>query len=327
LTDLVLVTGATGFVGTALCRALLDSGFNVRALHRASSTLKNLAGLPVEYFQGDILDLASMRAACVGTRWVFHAASQSDYWRNPDAVKRSAIEGTSNIANAALAAGVEKFVFTSSLSAMGIPVDDELLTESHTFNLPEEKFPYGAAKRQAELALLGFVEKGLDAVIVNPALILGPGDLNRITGSMVVEAARGWGFFYLDGGANYIHIEDVARGHLAAARLGEHGKRYILGGENISHQEAFTVLTQVVGRRPPWLKIPNWVVPPAAWLIDRLSGLIKLPFDANQLRISRRYIYCDIEPAQRKLQLDAPISFRQAVEDTYKWYLREGVIE
>ncbi len=227
---------------------------------------------------------------------------------------------------ASLAVGVERMIFTSSLAAMGIPSEGELLTEDHIFSLPEEQFPYGAAKHQAELTLQELIDQGLDAVIVNPTIILGPGDINQISGSMVVEAARGWGFFYTGGGVNYVHIEDVAQGHIAAARRGETGKRYILGGENLSHQEAFTILNETVGRGKPWLKIPGWVIPPVAGLIDHLPSWLNLPFDGNQLRISRHYLYCNIHPAREALMLNEPRSFRQAVEDTYRWYFQEGIL-
>ncbi len=327
MTDLALVTGATGFVGSALCRTLLDSDIKVRALHRSSSNLKQLQDLPVTFFQGDILDAGRMAQACEGVRWVFHAASESAYWRNPGAVRSSAVEGTRNLAEAALDAGCERLILTSSLAALGVPEGDELLTEDHSFNLPEDRFPYGAAKYHAEQVLMQVVEHGLDAVIVNPSLILGPGDVNAITGSMVIEAARGLGFFYLDGGFNYVHIDDVARGHLAALRQGKRGKRYILGGQNLSHYQAFSILAEVVGRRTPWLKIPNWILNPAAWLIDRVGGFVKLPFNTDQMRMSKHFLYCDIGPARRELGLAEPIPFRQAVEDTYRWYIDEGMLD
>lgn len=326
MTDLALVTGATGFVGSALCRTLLDSGLRVRALHRSTSNLTNLEGLPIELFEGDILDRESMDRACHQVHWVFHTASQSDYWRNPETVRQTAIDGTRNVGGAALNAGVERLVFTSSLAAMGIPSKGELLTEEHHFNLPEAYFPYGAAKHQAELALQQLVSQGLDAVIVNPTIILGPWDINQISGSMVTEAARGWGFFYTAGGLNYVHIQDVARGHLAAARLGVKGARYILGGDNLSYEEAFTILNDVVGRGRPWLKIPGWIIPPVAWLIDHLPRRLGLPLNGSQLRISRHYLYCDINHARNTLKLEAPRPFRQAVEDAYHWYIQEGIL-
>ncbi len=326
MTDLALVTGASGFVGSALCQALLDSGVRVRALHRTSSDLSNLKELAVEYCEGDILDRQSMDRACHQARWVYHAASQSAYWRNPRSVKQTAINGTRNVAEAALDAGVERLIFTSSLAAMGIPLGAELLTEQHHFNLPEVLFPYGAAKHQAEQVIQQSVAQGLDAVIVNPTIILGPGDINQISGSMVVEAARGWSFFYTDGGANYVHILDVAEGHLAAARLGKKGARYIVGGENVSYKEAFTRLSELVGRKRPWLKIPNWIIPPAAKLMELLPPGTNLPFDKSQLLLSRHHLYCDIQPARDALELNPPRSFRQAAEDTYRWYQEQGML-
>ena len=326
MTDIALVTGATGFVGSALCRALLDSGVPVRALHRPNSSLINLEGLSVAFIEGDILNREAMKVACTDVRWVFHAASQSAYWRDPGSVKQTAVEGTRIVAEAAFGAGVERLVFTSSLIAMGLPAAGELLTEEHSFNLPESHFPYGAAKRQAELALLEYVDQGLDAVIVNPSIILGAGDVNRISGSMVTEAARGWGFFYLDGGSNYIHIDDAAQGHLAAARYGRPGQRYILGGENLSHHEAFSLLTQVVGRRPPWLKLPAWIIPPAAWLVDRLPRWVSLPFDSNQLRMSCHYIYCDTSKARNELKFEPRRTFQQAAEEAFRWYVHNGML-
>jgi dihydroflavonol-4-reductase len=222
---------------------------------------------------------------------------------------------------------VERFIFTSSLSAMGIPEKNELLTEAHEFNLSPEMFPYGAAKYAAEKIVREKVAQGLDAVILNPSLVLGPGDLNQITGSMVVEAARGWGFFYVSGGANYVHISDVARGHVAAALHGEKGQRYILGGENISHKDAFTTLTEIVGRRPPWLHIPDWLVRVGARALKLLPRFPFLPFDANQLRLSQNHIYCAIHPARQALGLGEPLSFRQAAQDAYEWYLQAGIIK
>jgi dihydroflavonol-4-reductase len=210
---------------------------------------------------------------------------------------------------------------------MGIPKKDELLTETHEFNLSPEMFPYGAAKYAAEKLVQEKVKQGLDAVIVNPSLILGPGDLNQITGSMVIEAARGWGFFYVSGGENYVHISDVARGHVAAAHHGEKGHRYILGGENIPHKEAFTILTEVVGRRPPWLRIPDWLVRVGVGTLKLLPRSRLIPFDATQLYISQYYLYCDIHPAREALGLGEPLSFRQAAQDAYEWYLQEGIIK
>ena len=143
---------------------------------------------------------------------------------------------------------------------------------------------------------------------------------------MVIEAARGWGFFWVEGGVNYIHVDDVVTGHLAGARNGRSGERYILGGENLPYREAFTILNQIVGRSKPWLRIPHWSIEPAAKLIDMMRPLITLPFNSSQLRRSRHYIYCDTSKAQKELELTQPLPFRRAAQDTYDWYLEQRII-
>ena len=202
----------------------------------------------------------------------------------------------------------------------------ELLTEDHSFNLDPKQFAYGYAKRQAEVEALKNAAQGIEVVIVNPTVVMGPGDLNRIGGTLVIEAARGWDFFWLEGGINAVHIQDVIEGHLAAALHGTPGERYILGGENLSYHEAFTILAEVVGCRPPWLKIPGWLIEPAARLIDWLQRVIRLPFNSTQLRMSRHYLFCDLSKSHRELGLSKPRPFRQAAQEAYAWYQEQGVI-
>jgi dihydroflavonol-4-reductase len=327
LTDIVLVTGATGFIGSALCRALVQEGRQVRALHRESSDLSAIQDLPLERFVGDILDPESLTTCMAGVNLLFHAAAQAAYWREPQAVLRTAVDGTVNVMQAAAAGGVRRAVLTSSIAAMGVPEGDELLTEQHSFNLPAHRFPYGHAKRRAEIEAFKLAEGGLEVMAVNPTIVLGPGDLNQISGSMVIEAARGWGFFCIDGGANYVHIQDVVMGHLAAAEVGQPGERYILGGENLTHREAFAILADIVGRRPPWLKIPSWSIEPAARMIEALQPLMQLPFDAGQLRMSRLRLFCDLSKSQQELKLPEARPFRQAAQEAYAWYRKQGILK
>lgn len=261
-----------------------------------------------------------------GVDLLFHAASQSAYWRHPELVLKTTVEGTQNILRAALAVGVRRVVFTSSYAAMGVPAEGELLTEDNSFDLEPETFLYGYAKRQAEIEALKFVAQGLDVVIVNPTVVLGPGDINRISGSLVIEAARGWGFFWMEGGINAVHIDDVVAGHLAAAEHGRVGERYLLGGENITHHKAFDALADIVGRRRPWLKIPAWSLELAARTVAGLSPLVKLPFNSDHLRMSRHHLFCDLSKAQIELGLTHTKSFRQAAQDAYEWYRQQGMI-
>lgn len=326
MTETVLVTGATGFVGAALCRALCTEGLKVRAFHRNTSSLAPLLDLPVERAVGDILDPESLARAMTGVSWVFHTAAQSDYWRQPERVWRSAVDGTRHVIEAARAAGVERVIHTSSLAALGLPARGEILDERHPFNLPPHGFPYGHAKHQAEQQALAAAEGDLDLVIVNPSVVLGAGDVHQISGSMVVEAARGVGFVYTDGGVNLVHITDVVDGHIAAAHRGRAGERYILGGENLTHRQIFTILAEIVGRRPPWLRVPGWAVPPTAVFIDLIGRFVRLPLNGDQLRMSGYELFCDTTKARVELGLSTPRLFRQAAQEAFDWYRTEGVI-
>ncbi|MCJ7823976.1 MAG: NAD-dependent epimerase/dehydratase family protein, partial [Anaerolineales bacterium] len=305
---------------------LIAEGYRVRALARKTSSLAALKGLPLELVVGDILEPESLTLALQGVAGVFHAAAQSAYLRHPELVLRTSVEGTGNIVQAAVQAGVQFVVLTSSLAAMGVPAPGELLTERHTFNLPQGYFLYGYSKFKSEIEALQIADGRLRMVILNPTVVLGPGDFNQISGSMVVEAARGWGFFWMEGGINIVHIDDVVAGHLAAAEQGRPGERYILGGENLTHRHVFSTLNEITGRKPPWLKIPTWSIRPSARAIGWLRPLISIPFNSDQLRMSRHYLYCDTSKAHDELELPEPLSFRQAAQEAYDWYKEQGMV-
>ncbi len=296
-------------------------------LHRQSSSLRALQDLPVERHIGDILQANTLVQPLQDVDLVFHAAAQSAYWRQPELVRQAAVDGTKNVLKTAVGCGVKRVVLTSSLAALGVPRKDELLTEEHTFNLPAKRFPYGYAKRESELEALKYSDRGVEIVIVNPSVVIGPGDLNQISGAMVIEAARGWGFFWMEGGVNVVHIDDVVAGHLAAARLGRSGERYILGGENLSHYQVFRTLTEIAGRRAPWLKIPTRAIEPTAWLCDVLGKWLPLPFNGAQLRMTREYLYCDTSKSINELNLSNPKPFRQAAQEAYDWYRQHGYLK
>jgi dihydroflavonol-4-reductase len=327
LPDPVLVTGASGFIGSAVCRHLAQQGLEVRALHRPTSDLSALDGLRVDRRVGDILDPESLAPTVAGVRWVFHAAAVTAYWRmRPEQVIRVAVEGTRNIVHACRQAGVERLILTSSMAALGVPSGGELLTEAHTFNLPAKRFPYGYAKRQAELEALKDAGESLEVVVVNPSIVIGAGDVNQISGSLVIQAARGRTFLYTGGGTNIVHIDDVAAGHLAAAERGRSGERYILGGENLTHLQLFTLLAEVVGSRPPWLRLPNWAIEPAATALDLVRSVAPMPLDGNQLRLSRHRLFCDTSKARNELGLTRNRTARLAIVEALAWYRAHGVV-
>ena len=292
-----LVTGATGFVGSHLTRLLCERGDSVRALYRSEKKLGVLAGLDVEAFRGDLSDVALLEAACADCEVVFHVAAKADYWKDDDreALWRVNVEGTRNLLTAAKAAGVGRFIFTSSASTIGIRPGAEPADESDAFNLPPERFFYAWSKVKAEDAVAEFAAGGLDAVTLNPTVIIGPGDLNAISGSFIIESARWqWLVPISSGGLAVIDARDVARAHLAAVERGRSGERYILNGANLSYRQWFGLIAAACGLRPPLFATPDWLLEPTARFIELLRALgVQTPMDANQTRLGSAHVYFD----------------------------------
>ena len=324
-----LVTGGSGFIGANLVAGLVEEGISVRVLHRETSSLEALQGLHYETAIGDILDEPdALAAAMAGCHWVFHVAAVADYWRQPrDRLYRVNVEGVRRVLAAARHAGVARFVFTSSVAALGLPRPGEYLDEEHTFNVRPSHFPYGHSKHLAEQEVQSAVAQGLDAVIVNPTVVLGPRDVNQISGSIILEAARGLVRFVPPGGVNYVDVGDVVAGHIAAARRGRVGERYILGAHNLSHAEAIPIICRVVGRRPPRLQIPGWMLPPAAVVVRAARALFGRPraLDESQVRLLGAEIYADAGKARRELDLPQT-PFLEAVQEAYNWYNKHGYL-
>ncbi len=324
------VTGGTGFVGSNLVAALVDRGVQVRVLHRASSSLAALAGVDFQSVIGDVLDpVESLTEAMAGCDWVFHVAAISDYWRyrGRERLYATNVDGTRRVATAALRAGAARFVQTSSLGSLGVPRRGRLLTEADQFNLRPGRFPYGHSKFLAEGEVRDAVAAGLPAVIVNPSVVIGPRDVNRIAAAMVVESATGRLRVAAPGGVNFVSVDDVVAGHIAAAERGAVGQRYILGGQNLSFREAFTIAAEVTGGAEPAVVLPRWTIPVAATGVAaaRLVAGPRLPIDAKQMRLSAADIYADVSKA--RLQLGLTVTpFREALEQAYRWYYDNGYL-
>lgn len=319
-----LVTGGTGFVGSNLVAGLVDRGIEVRVLHRATSPLTALAGLNYQSRIGDVLDdVDTLAAAMDGCGWIFHTAAISDYWRyrGRKQLYRTNIDGTRNMLAAAARAGVDRFVFTSSLAAMGLPAPGRQLTEADEFNLRPGRFPYAYSKHLAEAEVRRGVGGGVPAVTVNPSVVIGPGDVNRIASAMVVEAARGRLRVAAPGGTNFVAVSDVVDGHIAAAERGRVGERYLLVGENLSFREAFSTVCEVVGQPVPKLVLPRWTIPVAAAAVAAARAVVgpRLPIDAKQMRLSAAQIYADGSKARTELGVSCT-PFRTAVQSAYQWY-------
>jgi dihydroflavonol-4-reductase len=326
---LALVTGATGFVGAAVTRALLAAGHRVRVLARPRSNRRNLAGLDVEIAEGSLEDAASLATAVAGCRYLFHVAADYRLWvPDPAAMFRANVDGTRALMLAALAAGVERVVYTSSVATLGL-VSSGVADEATPSGLANMIGPYKQSKFAAEAAVTALIaERGLPAVIVNPSTPVGPGDVKPTpTGRLIVEAARGKMPGYVDTGLNIVHVDDVAAGHLLAAEHGAVGERYILGGENLALAELLSEIAAAVGRRPPMLKIPYGVILPiaiGAELVARVTG--REPFvTLDGARMSRKKMYFSSAKAMRELGY-APRPAREAIIDAVAWFDANGYL-
>src|SRR5262249_33384299 len=264
--DLSLVTGATGFVGSAVARALLRRGIPVRVLARPNSDRRNLAELSVEVAEGALEDPRSLARAVAGCRCVYHVAADYRIWvPDPAPMFRANVEGTRDLLTAALEAGVERVVYTSSVATLGLVAGGSADEETPS-SADDMIGPYKRSKFEAEKIARGLaIERRIPIVIVNPSTPVGPCDVKPTpTGRLIVEAARGQMPAFGDTGLNIAHVDDVAAGHLAAAEKGRIGERYILGGENMSLAEILVEVARVVGRRPPRLQLPHTALIPIA---------------------------------------------------------------
>lgn len=328
-----LVTGSTGFIGSSLCRGLLAAGYRVRAFHRPSSSLKLIEDLDVEHATGDVTQPETLIEAMEGVDFVFHAASKVDYWREPDGMYAVTVGGTRNVLSAALDKGVQRLVYTSSVASLGVPEvkpakgqPPYLINENHVWNYPPKLWRYGHAKYRAEMEIQTAVARGLDVVIVNPSMVLGPGDINQISGQMVILISKGFVKFGIPGGMNAIHIDDAVRGHLLALERGRRGERYILGGENDTFLRFMQTTAEVVGVKPPKHVIPTWVLRPIAAPLDLLCRFTPMPFNGDLLRFCSQQMYYDTSKAKEVLGFEPHFSFRQALQATYEWYKQQGVV-
>lgn len=323
-----LVTGGTGFVGAHVARALAAAGHAPRVLRRKTSRMEALEGLTgYETAVGDILDPESLDAAMDGCEWVFHVAAVSDYWRQDvDWLYHVNVEGTRQVLAAAKRAGVRRLVFTSSAAAVG-PRDDGLpANEDDVFNLKPSAFPYAHSKFLAEIEVLKAVIDGLDCVIVNPAVVIGPGDVYQGSGSLVIEIARRRVPAIPPGGVTLIDVRDVAAAHVAAAERGRTAERYLLGTVDLSHRAWMRLIADVVGVPPPLLRVPPWVVPIIGAAVDVARALgMPVPADGNQIRLSGRHVYFDCRKAWAELG-EPQIEVRQSIQDTYDWYVAHGML-
>jgi dihydroflavonol-4-reductase len=324
-----LVTGATGFVGAAVARALLGAQWRVRVLARPGSDRRNLKGLDVEVSEGDLADSKSLERAAQGCDGLFHVAA--DYRlgaRDPAELYRANVEGTRNVLSAAHRSGVQRIVYTSSVATIGIPADGTPGDEQSANSLENMIGHYKRSKYLAEEVVREAARDGISVVIVSPSTPVGPGDVKPTpTGRLVLDAAAGRMPAYVDTGLNIVHVDDVAAGHLLAYERGSAGERYILGGQDMSLREILELIARLEGRNPPRVRLPYGVVLPIAYLAEgfaRLtgrSGRITL----EGVRMSRKKMFFSSAKAVRDLgyRWRPPV---QAFEDAIRWFRDNGLL-
>lgn len=324
-----LVTGGTGFVGSHVVRCLLAHGQEVRVLVRRSSDRSNLAGLPVELFEGDLRDAAAVRRAVRGCARVFHVAADYRFWvPDPDEMWRSNVEGTVHVMDACLAEGVERVVHTSTVGTIGLAGLPAPCDETTPLLPGQLGSLYKRTKLEAERAVLARVARGLPAVVVNPSTPVGPGDVKPTpTGAILVDFARGRMPAYVDTGLNLVHVRDVAEGHWRAAQRGRVGERYILGNRNVTLRELFAELAVLTGRPAPRVRLPYWVALTAGALSTGVAGLTRSPprVPLEAVRTARHRMFFDPGKAVRELGLPlTPV--RAALEDALAWFAERGLV-
>lgn len=328
--DLVLVTGASGFVGSAVARAARRQGYRVRVLVRPTSPRTNVADLDAEIATGDMRDEASMRAALRGVRHLLHVAADYRLWApDPLEIERANLEGAVATMRAALAEGVERIVYTSSVATLKVTPSGASADESSPLAAGQAIGVYKRSKVLAERAVEQMIaEDGLPAVIVNPSTPIGPRDVKPTpTGRIIVEAALGKIPAFVDTGLNLVHVDDVAQGHLLALERGRVGERYILGGENLPLQAMLADIAQSTGRKPPTIALPRWPLYPVALGAEAVAKLTKRePFvTVDGLRMSKNKMYFTSAKAERELGYRAR-PYREGIRDALDWFRQAGYL-
>ena len=326
-----LVTGATGFIGSAVARRLLARGESVRVLARAGGDRRNLAGLDVEIIEGDLRDPAARDTAVRGIDSLYHVAADYRLWvPNPAEMYATNVEAASALLRAAATAGATRLVYTSSVATLGIPTDGSLATEDTPVLLADMVGPYKRSKYMAEEAVRALVrEEKLPVVIVNPTAPVGPRDVKPTpTGRTVIEAAAGRMPAFVDTGLNLAHVDDIAEGHLLAHDNGVIGERYILGGENLSLQQILQRIAALTGGKAATIKVPHGLILPIAYAAEFAARAFRTgePFvTVDGIKLARKRMFFTHAKAERDLGYTArPVD--EALTDAIAWFRAHGAL-
>jgi len=320
-----LVTGATGFLGSAIARELLRDGRKIKLLTRSNADLRNIEGLDAEVVIGDLRDKDSLKFALRDCSKLYHAAAYYSLWnKDRKLIYDINVQGTRNILETALDLGIEKVVYTSTVGCIGLSKDRSPTNEDSPLDPSTLSNDYKMSKFQAEKVALEMHGRGLSTVIVNPSTPVGPRDIKPTpTGKIVLDFLNGRMPAYIDTGLNLIDVTDCARGHILAEETGEPGERYILGNKNMSLKEILIALEKITGIRAPSFKIPYWVAYSAGLACETLSNLVTKAPPAVPLagvKMAKYFMYFDSSKAIRKLQLPQN-SVENALRQSVQWFM------
>lgn len=318
-----LVTGATGFVGGAVARALVRTGVDVRVLARPESHLHNLEGLTVERVVGDLRDPASLRQSLTGCQQLYHVAAHYALWaKDPKIFYDINVTGTRNVMEAASAVGIQRTVYCSTIGAIGLPPGGGLGTEDTPVALDQMAGHYKRSKFLAEQEVLKLAQKGFPVVIVNPSAPVGTGDVRPTpTGQVIIDFMKGRMPAYIETGMNIVDVDDVATGHLLAMQKGRQGERYILGCKNLMLREVFEILARLTGITAPSIKIPRLAILPLAYANQWLANLTGRPprIPLEGVKMAKYKMHYDCSKAIRELGIpQTPPEI--ALEKAVRWF-------
>ena len=323
-----LITGANGFVGSAVLRLLTHEGHNVRALVRHGSDRRNFKGIDVEIVEGDLRDTESLKRAVTGCNTLFHIAADYRLWiPDPDTMYKTNVDGTRELIIAATDAGVEKIVYTSSVATLGLNNNGTASDETTPVSIENMLGHYKRSKYLAEKEINKLVqEKSCPVIIVNPSTPVGPRDIKPTpTGKIVLDTLRHRMPAYVDTGLNIVHVDDVAKGHLLAFEKGEIGERYILGGDNMTLASILEYICISQDMSPPTIKLPHNLVIPVAWMMERIANIThKEPrATVDSVRMSKKIMFFSSAKAKEKLGYQSRPGI-EGLKDAIDWFNTEN---
>ncbi len=325
-----LITGANGFIGSHLTRFLIAQGEQVRVLVRPQSDVRSLEGLPVEFAYADLRETHFLPAPLRGVQRIYHVAADYRLWaENPQDMYESNVTGTRNLLAAARLAGIDRFIYTSSVGTLVPPHARKLPDEQTYLRLKDMIGHYKRSKFLAEQEALEAARNGQPVVIVNPTTPVGPGDWKPTpTGRIILDYLNGQMPAYVDTGLNFVAVEDIAKGHWLAAERGQIGARYILGDRNLTLRQMLEVLSALSGRPAPRVRLPH-VVPLLASLADSLAARLlgrppRIPLEG--VRLARHKMFVDCSKAKRELGFQ-PRPLEAALERAIRWYSENGYVK